>query len=208
LDLVAAAIQRQDDLRLASEKVNDIRVSATAELQSTKIEALSVIQNWMRDTEMKRIQEKDNQRQFYETRIADMLRTSVESTSTLVSTQLVQIQNTFNERVAKLEQFRWESGGKTSVSDPALAEALSRQALASERMVAAIADLQTTRASGAGNIQGHSEFQTVHRATIGSIVGIVLAAVGIVSLLLAGYVQVNHGQSPATVAAAPNSSGR
>jgi hypothetical protein len=93
LQLVDAAIGRQDDLRAAEAKYQD----------------------GMRAAETYRINRESELRQRYEERIARMLQTSVESTSALVSQQLVQIQSTFNERVSKLEQFRWESGGKTSV---------------------------------------------------------------------------------------------
>jgi flagellar biosynthesis GTPase FlhF len=124
LDLVSAAIARQDDLRQAADKLTEVRVQSLKELEEVRTEALkafetarhdseSRIQNWMRDTEMKRIAGLDTQRQFYETRIADMLRTSVESTSTLVSNQLVQIQSTFNDRVSQLERFRYETGGSS-----------------------------------------------------------------------------------------------
>jgi hypothetical protein len=126
LDLVAAEHQYQEGMRGAQNALQHFAVGALEKQLTALHDAESRIQNWMRDSEMKRIAETNSQRQFYETRIADMLRTSVESTSTLVSTQLVQIQNTFNERVAKLEQFRWESGGRTSVSDPALADILNK----------------------------------------------------------------------------------
>ena len=115
-------IRYQDAMRDAQEKYqNGIRVG------SEKLrEFESKLQNWMRDAESKRIDQLAGLRQVYETRIAEMLAVSVKSTSDLVSTQLVQIQATFNDRVSKLEQFRWESGGKSSVYDPQIAEALAR----------------------------------------------------------------------------------
>jgi len=133
-------------MREAAKEVQEVR----DRLQTMRLEAESRIQNWMRDSEMKRISELATLRQAYDSRIADMLRTSVESTSSLVSTQLVQIQNTFNDRVAKLEQFRWESGGKTSVSDPAIADALARLAVSSTGMKDAMTESFNTLAIAIG----------------------------------------------------------
>lgn len=93
IDLVHAESKYQDAIRAAEAKYQD----------------------GMRSAETYRLNREGEIRQNYEERIARMLQASVESTSSLVSQQLVQIQSTFNERVSKLEQFRWESGGKTSV---------------------------------------------------------------------------------------------
>jgi|SRR5580704_3613856 hypothetical protein len=133
LDLVRAESKYQDSMRQAlkeyedgmreaSEKYQTLMVSSSAVLREAELR----LQNWMRDSESKRVDQLASLRQVYETRIAEMLAVSVKSTSDLVSTQLVQIQATFNDRVSKLEQFRWESGGKSSVSDPAIADALAR----------------------------------------------------------------------------------
>lgn len=142
LDLVRAESKYQDGMRDAAKEAQEVR----ERLHLMRMEAESRIQNWMRDSEMKRISELATLRQAYDSRIADMLRTSVESTSSLVSTQLVQIQNTFNDRVAKLEQFRWESGGKTSVSDPAIADALAKLATSSTGMKDAMTESFNTLA--------------------------------------------------------------
>ncbi len=90
LDVVEAERQRQDSLR----------------------EAESRYQNEMRAAAVKRLDDLTAQARFYQTEIAVMLAKSVESTSSLVSTQLLQIQTILNERVSKLEQFRYESSGR------------------------------------------------------------------------------------------------
>ncbi len=72
LELVDAAVKRQDDLRAA--------------------EAL-------------RINDLASMRDRYETRISDMLSRQVEHSAILLSTQV-------NDRLAKLEQFRYESSGR------------------------------------------------------------------------------------------------
>jgi hypothetical protein len=126
LDLVNAESRYQDGMRDSMEHYQDSMREAETRFQNSMRETESRIQNWMRDAESKRVEALASQQRFYETRIADMLRTSVESTSTLVGNQLVSIQNTFNDRVARLEQFRYESSGRTSVTDPQVTDALSK----------------------------------------------------------------------------------
>jgi hypothetical protein len=111
----------QDGMREASNDYLKLMVSSSTGMREAELR----LQNWMRDSESKRVDQLASLRQVYETRIAEMLAVSVKSTSDLVSTQLVQIQATFNDRVSKLEQFRWESGGKSSISDPAMADAMT-----------------------------------------------------------------------------------
>jgi hypothetical protein len=139
-------IRYQDAMRDAQEKYQNGIRSGSEKLREFE----NRLQNWMRDSESKRIDQLASLRQVYETRIAEMLAVSVKSTSDLVSTQLVQIQATFNDRVSKLEQFRWESGGKSSVSDPQISDALSRLASGlstqSVAVAEAIARMTTTNA--------------------------------------------------------------
>lgn len=122
LDLVRAESKYQDAMREMLREFEDGMRKAAQDVTDSKLK----LQDWMRDAESKRIDQLAALREGYDKRIADMLRDSVQSTSSLVSTQLVQIQATFDARVSKLEQFRWESGGRSSVSDPALADALAR----------------------------------------------------------------------------------
>ncbi len=133
LDLVRAEPAKRDEQRISDQalfgaKFQTIEANLAATREASRSQEM--LQNWMRDAESKRFDQLSNLRQFYETRIAEMLKTSVESTSTLVSTQLVGIQTTFNDRVAKLEQFRYESSGRTSIQDPATADVLRDMALA------------------------------------------------------------------------------
>ncbi len=139
LDLVHAESRYQDSMREALEKFDNAMRDTfrdqqnTARVHDTKFqdyarESQEKLQNWMRDAELKRVDEISEVRETYEKRIADMLAESVRSTSTLVSSQLVQIQATFNDRVSKLEEFRWSSAGRSSVADPALSEALGKMA--------------------------------------------------------------------------------
>lgn len=90
-------------------------VHAESKYQDAMRAAESKYQDGMRKTETYRINRENEIRQHYEERIAKMLQAEVESKSQLVSQTFAQIQGSLNDRVSKLEQFRWESGGKTSV---------------------------------------------------------------------------------------------
>src|SRR5688572_3073772 len=102
LDLVEAESKRQDGLRQAESKY----------------------QNDMREAETRRLNELAAQKQTFDLELAKVLRANQDAASTLLATQLKEVKNDLSDRTAKLEQFRWETGGKTSVSDPAITEAL------------------------------------------------------------------------------------
>lgn len=89
-------------------------------------------QGAMRAAETVRIDQLAALRRDYETQISTILSAGVKDKSDLVSSQLVQIQSTFDTRVAKLEEFRLTQIGRSSVADPALAAALA--SLASEQI--------------------------------------------------------------------------
>ncbi len=76
----------------------------------------------MQISETRRIDQLAQTRQEFQNTIRDMLAESVRTTSTLVSTQLVQIQATFDTRVSKLEAGAFTQAGKSSVADPQLAD--------------------------------------------------------------------------------------
>lgn len=98
-------------------------------------------------------------KQFYDQKISDILTVQVKTTSELISTQLDKVTTslsnqingltkatsdqitaltaTLSERIGQLERFRWEVGGKTSVSDPATADALTKMAIAVQNLTMA-----------------------------------------------------------------------
>jgi hypothetical protein len=126
LDLVKAESKYQDAMRegvkeLMRESMGGLR--HTLEILTSNV---TMFQSAMRDAETRRIDELAENRQEFQNTIRDMLAESVRTTSTLVSTQLVQIQATFDTRVSKLEAAAFTQAGKSSVSDPATADALSR----------------------------------------------------------------------------------
>src|ERR1035437_6907060 len=87
-------------------------------------------QDAMRAAETIRIDQLAELRRDYENQISNILSAGVKDKSDLVSSQLVQIQNTFDTRVAKLEEFRLTTLARSSVTDPALATALADLATA------------------------------------------------------------------------------
>jgi hypothetical protein len=92
LDLVEAAIRRQDDLRERSDRRQDE----------------------LREAETRRINELAAQKQTFDLELAKVLRANQDAASTLLATQLKEVKNDLSDRTAKLEQFRWETGGKSS----------------------------------------------------------------------------------------------
>lgn len=97
LDLVAAAIQRQDDLRDAETKRQDALREAEKQRVNAAIEA-----------ETRRIGELAAIRVYYESIIEGMRTNSLK----LLAEQLKENKADSSERTSKLEQFRWESGGR------------------------------------------------------------------------------------------------
>ncbi len=69
------------------------------------IRAESLRQDGMRAAETRRIDDLAAMRNHYEQRISDMLSRQVEQSAILLSTQV-------NDRLSKLEQFRYESSGR------------------------------------------------------------------------------------------------
>ncbi len=120
-----------------------------------------------RHAETLRVNELASTRKEYENTIRDMLAKSVETTSTLVSTQLVQIQATFDKRVSQLEAYQFTQAGKSSVADPALNSALTS-------MASSIHSLSKSDDTAGGRREG-----------ITSMGAIVLGAAGLISVGIA-----------------------
>src|SRR5688572_6380440 len=110
LDLVQALKEMLAELRTADTRYQDSMREAEAKYQTG-----------MRVADRKRRDDLADQKRHSDERIAEMLRSQAQSDSVLLSTQLDRGMTAITDRVSKLEQFRWEMGGKTSVTDPALA---------------------------------------------------------------------------------------
>lgn len=89
-------------LREADEKFNDTMRAADARYNDA-----------MRDAEIRRLNELAALRVQYDVIIEGMRSTSLNTTSQLLATQLREVKTDLSDRTAKLEQFRWETGGKT-----------------------------------------------------------------------------------------------
>ena len=137
LALVDVEKQHQHELRdadnrfldanlIAQEKLQNFAREAEAKLQNFAREEESKFQTALREAETSRIDQLAQTRQEFQNTIRDMLAESVRTTSTLVSTQLVQIQATFDARVSKLEAFQFTLAGRSSVADPAIENAMKR----------------------------------------------------------------------------------
>jgi hypothetical protein len=92
LDLVAAAIKRQDDLR-----------DMEAKFQSA-----------MRDAETRRLNELAIQKQAFDLELAKVLRGNLDGQALLLATQLKELKTDLQSELRLLNQFRWESGGRNS----------------------------------------------------------------------------------------------
>lgn len=168
LDLVRAESKYQDAMRDAQSRLMDEKVAGTKEMIKLVSDNQLMFQNAQREAETKRIDQLAQTRQEFQNTIRDMLAESVRTTSNLVSTQLVQIQATFDTRVTKLEAGAFTQAGKSSVQDPATADALSRMASsisalsqtttdAMTRLTMTLASMQTTESGVGGQRKGMTD---------------------------------------------------
>lgn len=123
--LRAADTLRQDDLRVAEcKREDDLRIQRNAyEERIGKMTA------------------------DFQSQMAVVLSTQTEKSANLLAMTVDKLSTATNERLAAVEKNQWESGGKTSVSDPATAEAL-------RELAAAMKPLTATRESAGGMAQG------------------------------------------------------
>ncbi len=168
-ELLRAADNRFIDAELkAAEKLQNFAREAESKFQSFARESEARMQTWMRDAETRRVDQLSTQAKEFQNTIRDMLAESVRTTSTLVSTQLVQIQATFDTRVSKLEAYQFTQAGRSSVADPAMADAMVRltatladlrttQDTALARMTAALSTIQANESRVGGSTMGKSD---------------------------------------------------
>jgi hypothetical protein len=85
--------------------------------------------------------------------------------TTSFANQITALTNALTPRLADLERFRWESGGRTSVSDPATAEALTK-------MAKAIDGLSISKERTEGGITSVKDLRAEQHITTGQILTI------------------------------------
>jgi hypothetical protein len=180
--LRAADLRFADAQFTALEKQANLARQHDARFQDYAREAEAKMQVQRTDAETRRIDQLAQTRQEFQNTIRDMLAESVRTTSTLVSTQLVQIQATFDTRVSKLEAQAFTAAGRSSVNDPAIESAMARmsQGIASlstqtaesmnkmaainaesmAKIAATVAAMQSSAATAAGEHVGTGEATT------------------------------------------------
>ena len=136
-------------------------VDAESRYQNGMREWQNKYQDGMRQAENRRLDDLAELRVRYEARMSDVLTVQVKTTSELISaqlekvtsalgTQITSLGNSLADRIGQLERFRWEVGGRTSVQDPAVADAIAR-------LTGAIGALQETRQESHGKTMGRGE---------------------------------------------------
>ena len=70
-------------------------------------------QDDMRGAETRRLNELSAQKLTFDLELAKILRANQDAAATLLATQLKEVKNDLSDRTSKLEQFRWETGGKS-----------------------------------------------------------------------------------------------
>ena len=155
------------------------RIKKLDDVGHEKHSRIEQVMSQMQVAETRRIDQLAQTRQEFQNTIRDMLAESVRTTSTLVSTQLVQIQATFDTRVSKLEAGAFTQAGKSSVADPQLADFMrmmsqniqsigsastdmaakmtSQQAEATAKLTLAIAALGAKEQTGEGRRMGQGQ---------------------------------------------------
>lgn len=135
LDLVEAAIRRQDDLRAAEAKLQETRQSAEAKfneaMRGRDVQRLADLRdadtrrlNELRDAETRRINELATQKQIFDLELARVIRAGLDASTLLLATQLKEVKTDASDRMAKLEQFANEQRGRASADAPAYSKLL------------------------------------------------------------------------------------
>ena len=206
-ELVEAESKYQDAMR---ETVKDDFKSALSFIRDQiKLiaDGADRFQNAQRDAETKRIDQLAQNRQEFQNTIRDMLAESVRTTSTLVSTQLVQIQATFDTRVSKLEAYQFTQAGKASVADPQIADTMSAMARsitsfqtsttdamqkssiataeAMAKLTLALSSIQVTEGRVGGNVMGREQSNARLLAVVGTISTVVAVIITAIMMIVA-----------------------
>lgn len=195
ISLVKAGEVTGEKLRAGDQRYLDAQLAAMATLQTFAREADSRLQTFAREAESKlqtalreaetrRIDQLADTRQVFQNTIRDMLAESVRTTSTLVGSQLVAIQSTFDARVTKLEAAQLTQAGRSSVADPATEGALrsiagtvaslsSRQDEALSRFSIALTELRSVESRTGGQTMGQRDSNARMLAVIMAIAAVV-----------------------------------
>jgi len=201
-------------LRAADQRFLDAQLTATEKLQNFAREAESKFQNFARDSlselqtvrtdsETRRIDQLAETRQEFQNTIRDMLAESVRTTSALVSTQLVQIQATFDARVTKLEQAQLTQAGRSSVADPATEAVLNRLTTQVSAVNSELSAMRSAESGVGGQRRGMTDTNARLLAvimTVATVASVVVAGIAVVSAMHSPPVQPTVSYVPTPTA--------
>ena len=167
-DMVRALEAKLAELRITDQRHIDARFDALEKMQDFARNSIADFQNFARDAEARtasrtndaetrRIDQLAQTRQEFQNTIRDMLAESVRTTSSLVSTQLVQIQATFDTRVTKLEASQLTQAGRSSVADPAIEVAMGRLTSSLSSLSAEMAAMRSSESGTGGRASGRED---------------------------------------------------
>lgn len=89
-------------------------VDAESRHRDSLREADTKYQNDMRKAETRRVNELAAQRGMFDLEMAKVLRANLDAASTLLATQLKEVKTDLQSELRSLNQFRWETGGKSA----------------------------------------------------------------------------------------------
>lgn len=201
LDLVRAESKYQDSQRDSLKELLLSEISAVRDHVKILSDSTVAFQNAQRTAETSRIDQLAQTRQEFQNTIRDMLAESVRTTSTLVSTQLVQIQGTFDTRVGKLEAYQFTQAGKSSVADPVMSDALARltrdmneirlsQDATTAKVSTTLSAIQATENRTGGQTMGRQDSNARLLAVVMAVAAI---ASPVISILVTIMVMRGHG---------------
>lgn len=172
LDLVEAGNKYQDSMREARAelaKAEQRRTDDLSEAERRRIDGLAELRREYdtRIAEDLRVGVKTTSEQLASQLIKETgslsnligaLRTEfaaqVGALTTSFTNQLMSGINALTPRIADLERFRWESGGKTSIADPVAANAMTRMEATISALATTIANLQKVENTSGGEHRG------------------------------------------------------
>ena len=195
-DLVRALEAKLAELRKTDREYIDLRFLSIENLQKSIREADERFQNFAREaeakyataiagSETKRLDELAQVRQGYLDTIRDMLAESVKSTSTLVGSQLIQIQSTFDGRVTKLEAAQLTQAGRSSVADPAMETALARITGTMTALTTQLTAMQSSESAAGGQRRGSMDTNARLLAVVMAVAAVASPIIAVVLTIMA-----------------------
>jgi hypothetical protein len=196
LDLVNAANRRQDDLREAERRYNNLAIEHMKEIsalhavyqreiltmtglhqsrldkaESSRIDSIREVDRLATATTAMQSRAETATLAASQAAQAETLRAAVANTATTMATQLANTIDAVNKRIASLEQASYEGQGKARVSDPAL-----------DRLTSVVETLAQKQALGSGKETGINAVWLVVVGAFG-IIGVIVGLIGLMARL-------------------------